>query len=125
MSKFNGPRKSSSLGDLQIKEVRNAQTGQFEPDLYEVRDKSGNPTGEYVQRYSIRVYIDDSVDEAQCGSPSIVLKKDQFIDARGLTEEEKGRLPDFLKNADGSSKVACKLSIQLGDRKQYPKKPRS
>ena len=122
MSYAKGPRKSTSLGDLQIKEKKNEQTGQFEPDLYEVRGKDGQPTGEYIQKYSIRVYIDDSVDEAGVGQPSIVLLKDQFIDARGLTAEEKGRLPEFLKNEDGSSKVACKLSISLGERKQYPRK---
>jgi len=121
MSNFNGPRKSTSLGDLQMKEKKNEQTGQFEPDLYEVLE-NGQPTGEYTQRYSVRVYIADGVDEAGIGEPSIILRKDQFIDARGLTAAEVSRLPDFLKNADGSSKVACKLSIKVGDRKSYPKK---
>lgn len=122
MSKFNNqPRKSAPLGDLAIKEKKDAN-GNFIPDLYEVRDKNGNPTGEYTQRYTVKVYIPDDVDEAGIGEPSIVLKKDQFIDARGLTEFEISRLPDFLKNPDGSSKVACKLSIQVNGRKQYPKK---
>lgn len=152
MSKFNNqPRKSAPLGDLAVKERKDAN-GNFVADLYEVRDKNGNPTGEYTQRYSLKTYIPDDVSEIQdlLGSlveaarakssngsikmsdlesvaqsfvePSIVLKRDQFIDARGLTEFEISRLPAFLKNADGSSKVACKLSIQVGDRKQYPKK---
>lgn len=115
-------RKSAQIGDLQVKEKYNEQTKSFEPDLFEVRDQKGQPTGEYTQRYSVRIYIPDDVDEAGIGEPSIVLKRDQFIDARGLTEYERSRLPDFLKNPDGSSKVACKLSIQTKDRKQYPKK---
>lgn len=122
MSFKKSPRKSATIGDLQVKEKKNEQTGRFEPDLFEVRDKNGNPTGEYLQRYSLRVYIPDDLDEAGIGEPSIVLKRDQFIDARGLSEDERNRLPDFLKNADGSAKVACKLSIQVGDRKQYTKK---
>lgn len=118
----NKQRKSAQIGDLQVKEKYNEQTKSFEPDLFEVRDQNGNPTGEYTQRYSVRIYIPDDVDEAGIGEPSIVLKRDQFIDARGLTEYERSRLPDFLKNPDGSSKVACKLSIQVNGRKQYPKK---
>lgn len=121
MSQSNQPRKSSPLGDLAVKEKKDAN-GNFVPDLYEVRGKDGQPTGEYTQRYTVKVYIPDDVDEAGIGEPSIVLKRDQFIDARGLTEFEVSKLPAFLKNADGSSKVACKLSIQVGDRKQYPKK---
>lgn len=121
MSNFNGPRKSSPLGDMQVKE-RKDENGNFVPELYEVRDRDGNPTGEYLQKYSVRTYIADGVDEAGIGEPSIVLKRDQFIDARALSQEEIARLPDFLKNADGSPKVQVKLSIQVGDRKSYPKK---
>lgn len=113
-------RKSSPLGDLQVAEKKNDQ-GQFEPDLYEVRDRDGNPTGEYVQRYQMKVYIPDDVDEAGIGEPSIVLKKDQFINARALTQAEIDRLPSFMKEDDGRPKVACKLSVQM-DRKQYPRK---
>lgn len=120
MSRNNQPRKSAPLGDLAVKEKYNEQTKQFEPDLFEVRDRNGQPTGEYLQKYSMKVYIPDDVDEAGIGEPSIVLKRDQFIDARGLSEEEKGRLPDFLKNTDGSCKVACKVSVGM-NRKQYPK----
>lgn len=154
MSKFNNqPRKSAPLGDLAVKERKDAN-GNFVADLYEVRDKNGNPTGEYTQRYSLKTYIPDDVSElgdifneillrvserssngsisikdlqsafSNYAEPSIVLKRDQFIDARGLTEFEISKLPAFLKNADGSPKVACKLSIQVGDRKQYPKKER-
>lgn len=122
MSNSRGPRKSIPLGDLQVKEKKNEQTGAFEPDYYEVRDKNGQPTGEYVEKYSVRIYIPDDIDEAGIGEPSIILKRDQFLDARGLTEFERNRLPDYLKNPDGSVKVACKLSLQAGERKQYPKK---
>ena len=115
-------RKAAPLGDLAIKERKNENTGQFEPDLYVVKDKNGNPTGEYALQYSLKVYIPDDVDEANCGEPSIVLKKDQYINARALTEEECSKLPAFLKNEDGSSKVACRLSIQICDRKSYSKK---
>lgn len=118
----NQQRKYAPLGDLAVKEKYNPETKTFEPDNYEVRDKNGNPTGEILQSYSLRVYIPDDVDEAGIGEPSIVLKRDQFIDARALSEFEKSRLPDFLKNPDGSSKVACKLSIQVNGRKQYPRK---
>lgn len=122
MSKFNNqPRKSAPLGDMSVKEKKDAN-GNFVPDLYEVRDRNGQPTGEYTQRYTVKVYIPDDVDEAGIGEPSIVLKRDQFIDARGLTQAEVEKLPAFLKNQDGSPKVACKLSIQVGDRKSYPKK---
>ena len=113
-------RKSAPLGDLQVAERKNDQ-GEFEPEYYEVRDQNGNPTGEVVQKYKIKVYIPDDVDEAGIGEPSIVLKKDQYVNARALTEFEIGRLPDFLKNSDGSSKVACKLSVQM-ERKKYPSK---
>lgn len=113
----NQKRTSAPLGDLQVAEKKNEQ-GQFEPEYFEVRDQNGNPTGEYVQKYKLKVYIPDDVDEAGIGEPSIVLKKDQYVNARALTEAEVSRLPDFLKNADGSSKVACKLSVQM-DRKQY------
>lgn len=113
-------RKVSPLGDLQVAE-RKDENGNWVPDLYEVRDQNGNPTGEYLQKYQLKVYIADGVDEAGIGEPSIVLKRDQFVNARALSEFEKGRLPDFLKNEDGSAKVACKLSVAL-DRKQYPKK---
>lgn len=152
MSKFNNEsRKSSPLGDLAMKEKKDSN-GRFIPDLYEVRDRNGNPTGEYTQRYTVKTFIPDDVSEIRdlLGSlieaaraksangsikmsdlesvaesfvePSIVLKRDQFIDARGLTQAEVDKLPAFLKNQDGSPKVACKLSIQVGDRKQYPKK---
>jgi len=114
-------RKSSPLGDMQVKE-RKDENGNFVPDLYEVRDRNGQPTGEYLQRYSVRTYISDDIDEGNVGEPSIVLRKDQFIDARALSQEEIARLPDFLKNADGSSKVQVKLSIQVNGRKSYPKK---
>lgn len=113
-------RKSAPLGDLQVKETKNEQ-GVFQPDLFEVRDQNGNPTGEYLEQYQVKVYIPDDVDEAGIGEPSIVLKKDQFINARALSQFEKERLPDFLKNEDGSAKVACKLSVGM-NRKQYPKK---
>lgn len=113
-------RKSTPLGDLQMAETKD-ENGNFVPDLFEVRDKDGNPTGEYLQKYQLKVYIADGVDEAGIGEPSIVLKKDQFINARALSEFEIDRLPDFLKNEDGSAKVACKLSVPL-NRKQYPKK---
>lgn len=114
----NTKRKSSSLGDLQIKETYNADTKSFSPSYYEVRDRDGNPTGELLEQYQIKVYIADDVDEASCGEPSIVLKKDQFIDARALSQAEKDRLPESLKG-----KVMCKLSVSM-ERKQYPKKAR-
>jgi hypothetical protein len=117
----NQPRKSSPLGDLQVKETKD-ENGNFVPDLFEVRDRNGNPTGEYLQKYSIRTYIADDVDECGIGEPSIMLKRDQFIDARALSQEEIARLPDFLKNPDGSSKVQVKLSVQVNGRKSYPKK---
>lgn len=116
-------RKNSPLGDLVVKEKKD-ENGNFVPDLFEVRDKNGNPTGEYLQRYSIKTYISPEVDEAGIGEASIVLKSDQFIDARALSQEEIARLPDFLKNPDGSSKVQVKLSIQVNGRKSYPKKQR-
>jgi len=124
----NQPRKSSPLGDLQLKEKKD-ENGNWIPDYYEVRDKDGNPTGELLEQYQIKVYIPDDVDELKCGEPSIILKKDQYINARALSEFEKGRLPDGLKVKDQAgnvvgSKVACKLSIQVGERKQYPKKER-
>lgn len=115
-------RKASPLGDLQLAEKYNEETKQFEPELFEVRDKNGNPTGEYLSKYKVKVYIADDVDEAGIGEPSIVLKKDQFINARALSQFEIERLPDFLKDENGNSKVACKLSVQVGERKQYPKK---
>jgi hypothetical protein len=114
-------RKSSPLGDLAVKE-RKDENGNFVPDLFEVRDRNGAPTGEYLQRYSIKTYIAPDVDEAGLGRPSIILEADQFIDARALSQEEIARLPDFLKNADGSPKVQVKLSIQVNGRKSYPKK---
>lgn len=117
----NQERKSSPLGDLQVAEKYNEETKSFEPDYYEVRDKNGNPTGEYVQKYQLKVYIPDDVDEANCGEPSIVLKRDQFINARALTQFEIERLPDFLKDENGNPKVACKLSVGM-NRKAYPKK---
>lgn len=117
----NQERKSSPLGDLQVAEKYNQETKQWEPDLYEVRDKNGSPTGEYVQKYQLKVYIADGVDEAGIGEESIVLKKDQFINARALTQFEIERLPDFLKDENGNPKVACKLSVQM-NRKSYPKK---
>ena len=119
----NQPRKSCAIGDLQIKEDYDKDTKQYKPSYFEVRDKDGNVL-EYLQEYQVRVYIPDDVDEAGIGEPSIVLKKDQFINARALSADEKARLPDFLKNEDGSSKVACKLRVQM-NRKQYPKKPKN
>lgn len=113
-------RKSCTLGDLQVKENYNQETKAYEPAYFEIRDKDGN-VEEYLQEYSLRVYIPDGVDEAGIGEPSIVLKKDQFINARALSKSEVERLPDFLKNSDGSSKVACKLRVQM-NRKSYPKK---
>ena len=116
----NQPRTNAPLGDLQVAEKKNAQ-GVFEPEYFEVRDQNGNPTGEYVQKYKLKVYIPDDVDEAGIGEPSIVLKRDEYINARALTAFEVEKLPDFLKNEDGSPKVACKFSIQM-NRKQYSKK---
>lgn len=113
-------RKYASVGDLQVKEKLNKETNSYEDSFYEIKDDNGNIT-EYLQEYQVRVYIPDDVDEAGIGEPSIVLKKDQFINARALSQAEVAKLPDFLKNADGSSRVACKLSVQMG-RKQYPKK---
>ena len=113
-------RKSAPLGDLQVAQTKD-ENGNWVDDLYEVRDKNGNPTGEYVQRYQLKVFIPDDVDEAGIGEPSVVLKRDQFINARALTEYEIGKLPDFLKNEDGSPRVACKMSVQM-NRKSYPKK---
>lgn len=126
MSKFDGPRKSANIGDLQIKEEYNTETQSYGESLYEVKDQNGSPTGEKLQNYQIKVYIPDDVDEAGIGEPSIVLKKDQYINARALSEFEVSRLPDFLliKDEQGNivgSKVACKLSIGM-ERKQYPKK---
>ena len=123
-NKFDGPRKSANIGDLQCKE--DYKDGAYENSLYEVRGQDGTPTGEYLQNYQIKVYIPDDVDEAGIGEPSLVLKKDQYINARALSEFEIGRLPDFLliKDEQGNitgSKVACKLSVGM-DRKQYPKK---
>lgn len=116
MSKFSGPRKSASIGDLQIKENYDQETKSFSPGYYEVRDRNGNPTGELLEEYQIRVYIPEDVDESGCGEPSIVLKRDQFINARALSQEERDRLPESLKG-----KVMCKLNVSMG-RKQYPKK---
>lgn len=116
MNKFNGPRKSSPLGDLQIKENYDQETKSFSPAYYEVRDRDGNPTGELLEQYQIKVFLPDDVDEANCGEPSIVLKKDQFINARALSQAEKERLPQALQG-----KVMCKLTVDL-NRKQYPKK---
>lgn len=112
-------RKSSPLGDLTLAETKD-DNGNFVPDLFEVRDQNGNPTGEYLQKYKLKVYISDGVDEAGIGEESIILKKDQFINARALSAAEVERLPDFMKNEDGSPKVACKLSVSM-NRKQYPK----
>lgn len=114
----NNKRKSSSLGDLQIKEVYDQETKSFSPGYYEVRGRDGNPTGELLEEYQVKVYIPDDVDEAGIGEPSIVLKRDQFINARALSQEEKDRLPESLKG-----KVMCKLNVAM-ERKQYPKKPR-
>lgn len=102
-------RKAAPLGDLQIKESKNKESGNFEPEYAEI-------DGEKVQKYSLRVYIPDDVDEAGIGEPSIILKKDQFLDGRALSSLEEKRLPDFLKD-----KVAVKISVQM-NRKQYPKK---
>lgn len=113
-------RKSCAIGDLQVKDDYNQETKEFSPSFYEVRDDAGEVL-EYLQEYQVKVYIPDDVDEAGIGEPSIVLKKDQFINARALSAQEKERLPDFLKNEDGSCKVACKLRVQM-NRKQYPKK---
>lgn len=113
-------RKSCTIGDLQVKENFNKETNQYEPSYFEVREENGD-VSEYLQEYSVKVYIPDDVDEAGIGEPSIVLKKDEFINARALSKSEIDRLPDFLKNKDGSSKVACKLRIQM-NRKQYPRK---
>lgn len=119
---MNSQRKSAPLGDLQLREKKDDQ-GQFVSDLFEVRDQNGNPTGEYLEQYQIKVYIPDDVDEAGIGEPSVVLKKDQFINARALSAAEKDRLPDFLFEGGNKSqrcKVACKLNVQM-DRKQYPR----
>lgn len=118
MSKFNGPRKSASLGDMGIKEKYDQDSKTFSPSYYEVRDRDGNPTGELLEQYQIKVYIPADVDEAGIGEPSIVLKADQFIDARALSQAEKDRLPESMKG-----KVMCKLSVSM-ERKQYPKKAR-
>tara|TARA_R100001086_G_scaffold246217_2_gene178138 strand:- start:170 stop:505 length:336 start_codon:yes stop_codon:yes gene_type:complete len=107
-------RKSAPLGDMSVATTKD-ENGNWVDDLYQVY-KDGKPTEEYTQKYQIRVYIPDDVDEAGIGEPSIVLKRDQFINARALSQEEENNLPDFLKG-----RVPCKLSVQM-NRKQYPKK---
>ena len=102
-------RKFSPMGDLQVKENYDKETKEFSEAFIEL-------DGEKVQAYQIHVYIPNDVDEAGIGEPSIILKKDQYINARALTSSEEGKLPDFLKG-----KVPCKLSVAL-DRKQYPRK---
>lgn len=108
-------RKYSPIGDLKVKEVYNEDSKSFEESHVDIKDSNGNVV-ERVQAYELKVYIPDDVDEAGIGEPSIVLKKDQFINARALSSAEEERLPDFLKG-----KVPCKLSVAL-NRKQYPKK---
>jgi len=112
----NQQRKSSPLGDMVIKENYDPETKTFSQAYFEVRDRDGNPTGELLEQYSVKVYIADDVDESQCGEPSIILKKDQFLDARALSQAEKERLPEHLKGI-----VVSKLNIAM-QRKQYPKK---
>jgi hypothetical protein len=109
-------RKSAPLGDMVIKENYDAESKTFSQGYFEVRDRDGNPTGELLEQYSVKVYLPDDVDEAGIGEPSIILKKDQFLDARALSQAEKERLPEHLKG-----KVVCKLNIAM-NRKQYPKK---
>ena len=101
-------RKFANLGELAIKESKN-EAGGFEPEFVEV-------DGEKLQKYTMKVYIPDDVDEAGIGEPSIVLKKDQYVEGRALSSKEIGKLPEFLRD-----KVAVKLGVSL-NRKQYPKK---
>lgn len=104
----NKERKYIPMGELQIKESKN-DAGAFEPEYVEL-------DGEKLQKYTMKVYIPDDVDEAGIGEPSIVLKRDQFIDGRALSSVELGKLPEFMRE-----KVVVKLGCSA-NRKQYPKK---
>ena len=124
MSNGQRERKSFTLGDLKLKENYNQDTKTFEQSFYDIKDEHGNVI-ESLEEYELKIYIADDIDEAGIGEPSVVLKKDQFINARALSQAERERLPDFLyENGDrenGRCKAVAKVRLQT-NRKQYPKK---
>lgn len=86
MSKFNGPRTSVTIGDVvQSTEKGSDKVKQLEKD------------GQMLDTFSLKVYIPDDVDQAGIGEPSLILKKDQFINLRVLSDKEIASMPDWKR----------------------------
>ena len=82
--KFNGPRKSVTLGDV----VKSTEKG---TDKAKVVSKDG----EDLETFHLQVYIPDDVDQAGIGEPSLVLRKGDFINLRIHSEKEVSEMPDW------------------------------
>lgn len=106
----NQKSKSFKIGELKESEKKNQQSGEFETITFPVKNEQGEIL-EYVQAYSLKVYIPDDVDEAGIGEPSIVLKKGQFINAVSLSQIDKDRMPDFMFHDE--ERTQCKAAVKV------------
>lgn len=88
MKKFNGPRKSITLGDV-VKSTDKA-TG---------ADKKLEKDGEMLDSFSLKVFIPDDIDMAGIGQPSIILTKDQYINFRVHSGKEIDSMPEWKQKS--------------------------
>lgn len=86
MKKFNGPRKSITLGDV----VKSTDKASGAPKQLE-------KDGEMLDSFSLKVYIPEDVDQAGIGQPSIILTKDMYINFRVHSGKEIEDMPDWKK----------------------------
>jgi hypothetical protein len=102
MSKFTTPRKSVTIGDvLKSTEKGTEIVKQIEKD------------GQMLDSFSIKVYIPDDVDQAGIGQPSLILRREDYINFRVHSDKEVSEMPDWKQ------KVAqLKAWINLGDKKK-------
>lgn len=82
MKKFNGPRKSITLGDV-VKSTDKA-TG---------KEKQLEKDGEMLDTFSLKVFIPDDVDQAGIGQPSVILTKDMYLNFRVHSGKEIEEMP--------------------------------
>lgn len=101
MSKFNGPRKSVTIGDV----IKSTEKGSEAPKQIE-------KDGQMLDTFALQVYIPDDVDQAGVGEPSLILRKGQYINLRVHSDKEIGEMPAWKQ------KVAqLKAWINFSDKK--------
>lgn len=86
MNKSNGPRTSVNIGDV----LKSTEKGS---DIAKQVEKDGQK----LDSFSLKVYIPDDVDQAGIGQPSLVLRRDDYINFRVPSDKEVEQMPDWKK----------------------------